>query len=111
MRTILGLWKGQMKGAVIADPFVEQPYDIVFTTIKEEDPLAFTEELGQFPERDIDPPGPGVTAQITPVTTAMSQEPQVMSGSSGFGRGRTPRVLLWSCLRDIFVWTWFSMEA
>jgi hypothetical protein len=55
-----------MKGAVIADPFVEQPYDMVFTTVNEEDPLAFTEEeLGQFPERDIDPPGPGVTAQIT----------------------------------------------
>jgi hypothetical protein len=41
---------GLMKGPAIADPFVEQPYSMVITTIKEENPLAFTDdELGQFP--------------------------------------------------------------
>jgi len=54
--------------ALQCDPFVEQPYDVIITSIEEEGSLSFTEEeLGQFPDRDsdLDPSGPGMTAQIT----------------------------------------------
>jgi len=60
--------EGRFRGATICDPFVEQPYDVIITSIEEEESLSFTEEdLGQFPERDtdLDPTGPGMTAQIT----------------------------------------------
>ena len=60
--------EGRFRGATICDPFVEQPYDVIITSIEEEGSLSFTEEeLGQFPDRDsdLDPSGPGMTAQIT----------------------------------------------
>lgn len=57
--------RGRMMGESIKDPIVEQPYNIVLTSIDEEDSVSFTdEELGDFPERDLDPSGPGMVAQI-----------------------------------------------
>jgi hypothetical protein len=58
--------QGQFRGPSICDPFVEQPYDMIVTSIEEKETLAFTEdELWQFPVRDSDPSGPGMTAQLT----------------------------------------------
>jgi hypothetical protein len=74
--------KGQMKGSAIADPFVEQPYNMVITSIKEEDSLAFTDdELWQFPTRDVDPPGPGMIAQLT---LASGGHHNVVAGATGY---------------------------
>jgi hypothetical protein len=57
--------KGQLRGSAIVDLFIKQPYNMIITPIDEENPLVFTkEELVQFPECDINPPGPGMTAQI-----------------------------------------------
>jgi hypothetical protein len=71
--------EGRFRGATICDPFVEQPYDVIITSTEEEDPLSFTEdELGQFPERDSDLSGPGMTAQIT---LSERDHPGVLSAS------------------------------
>jgi hypothetical protein len=71
--------EGRFRGATICDPFAEQPYDVIITSTEEEDPLSFTEdELGQFPERDSDPSGPGMTAQIT---LSERDHPGVLSAS------------------------------
>jgi hypothetical protein len=57
--------KGQFRGTTICDPFAEQPYKMIVTSIEEQPVLAFTEsELDQFPTRDSDPDGPGMTAQL-----------------------------------------------
>jgi hypothetical protein len=55
---------GQFRGPTICDPFVEQLYNVIITSIEAQDSLAFTEELDQFPTRDSDPSGPGMTAQL-----------------------------------------------
>jgi len=86
-----------MRSLAIAATFIEQPYNIIITTINEEDPLAFTEEgLGQFPERDIDLSGPGMTAQITLATTSLSK-PRDTSSSFVFGPRWTLMESSWSC--------------
>lgn len=72
---------GQMRGPTICDPFVEQPYNIVISNLEEEDSLAFTDdELGQFPSRDSDPPGPGMTGQLT---LASSSHRNVVTHAAG----------------------------
>lgn len=56
---------GQFQGPTICDPFAEQPYNMIVTLIEEQATVAFTEdELWQFPERDSDPSGPGMIAQL-----------------------------------------------
>jgi len=63
-----------MRGSAIVEPYVNQPYDLVITSIKDNDPLAFMDnELLQFPEWNMNPPGPGLMAQIgsAPIDTRM----------------------------------------
>lgn len=58
--------EGRFRGTEICDPFVKRPYDVIITSTQEEESLSFTEEeLGQFPTRDTDLSGPGMTAQVT----------------------------------------------
>ena len=57
--------RGTIKGSSIKDPLISQPYDITLTSFDEEDTLSFTDdELDDFPERNVEPSGPGVVAQI-----------------------------------------------
>jgi hypothetical protein len=57
--------KGKFCGASICDPFADMPYNMIVTSVEEHGTLAFTEdELGQFPERELDPSGPGMIAQL-----------------------------------------------
>jgi hypothetical protein len=71
--------EGQFRGTTICDPFVERPYDVIITSTEEEESLSFTEdELSQFPTRDSDPTGPGITAQVA---LSESDHPGVVSAS------------------------------
>lgn len=58
--------KGRIGGNnAIKDPVLQQPYDLSITSIETDESLAFTfDELMQFPERDLDASGPGMTAQV-----------------------------------------------
>jgi hypothetical protein len=71
--------EGRFRGIGICDPFVKQPYNVIITSTQEEESLSFTEdELGQFPDRDTDPSGPGMTAQVT---LSESDHPGVVAAS------------------------------
>ena len=86
-------FEGRFRGTTICDPFVKQPYDVIITSIEEEESLSFTEDgLGQFPTRDSDPTGPGITAQVT---LSENDHPGVVSAS-----GYVKFVRVWAKLGD-----------
>lgn len=71
--------EGRFRGTKICDPVVNQPYDVIIASTEEEESLSFTEdELGQFPMRDTDLSGPGMTAQVA---LSESDHPGVVAAS------------------------------